>query len=125
MLRRGGGIDVAFEPEEPAEGRLPHDLLGDPRPVTANPRAGNSEFGFRIPARSAFEYLTRGDGAAANRRVRQRIEWIEEQSARARCRPGRPEGRTAKRVPMVEQHVSIPRSWSQSPTGIPLPRHLL
>src|SRR5262249_9030386 len=120
MLRGGGGIDVALEVQKTTEGRLPHDLLADPHPLAPDPRSRNAELGLQIPARGPLEYLAGGQGAAANRCVRQRIGRIKEEPARARYRPGRPEGGTTELVPMVEQHVFIPRSSSQSPTGMPM-----
>ena len=110
MLRGAGRIDVALEMDEAAERRLPHDLLGHGHRLAVDAGAGDAEVGLGVAPRGALEHLAGGDRAAADRRVGQRIEGIEEQPARACCRPGRPEGSPAELIPMVEQHVCVPRS---------------
>ena len=120
VLRGEGRIDVALEMEKAAEGRLPHHLFGYVHRLAVDPGAGDAEIGLGVAPRGALEHLAGSDRASPHGRVAQRVEGIEEQAARAGCRPGRPESSLTKLIPMVEQHVCVPRSLSQVPAGMPV-----
>ena len=120
VLRGEGGIDVALEMEKATEGRLPHYLFAYLHRLAVDPGAGDTEIRFVVAPRGALEHLAGGDRASPHGRVGQWVEGIEEQAARAGRRPGRSESSLTKLIPMVEQHVCVPRSLSQVPAGMPI-----